>query len=152
MEWSDTCIVDTPTKDKDVRYTYTFSNWSQSDSENVDATNILQCVKENITVYAWFNTTINSYTIKWNYIYVDGDGVGHPKEEVITANYGDIVNTTLEVKREYILSDQNGDDPHTQHRHWEHTGWNYTTWWRSESEKGGKSQNICVCCRKETYL
>lgn len=142
VEWSDTCIVDTPTKDKDVRYTYTFSNWSQSDSKNVDATNILQCVKENITVYAWFNTTINSYTIKWSYTYVDSDGVGHPKEEIITAKYGDIVNTTLEVKREYILSDQNGDDPHTQHRHWEHTGWNYTTWWRSESEKDTGVTNV----------
>ena len=142
VEWSDACVVDTPTKDKDMRYTYTFSNWSRSDSENVDATDILQCVKENITVYAWFSTTINSYTVKWSYTYVDSNGVGHPKEEIITANYGDIVNTTLEVKREYILSDQNGDDPRIQHRRWEHTGWNYTTWWRSESEKDVGKTNV----------
>ena len=47
---------DTPTKNPDAQYTYTFKDWDQD---------ITKPVTQNITFKAVYDRKVNSYTIKW---------------------------------------------------------------------------------------
>ncbi len=67
----------TPTKDGDAQYSYTFAGWSL-DGANV----VTPTATGNVTYYAVFTPTINSYTVTWE---IDGSIV-----KVDNVDYGEI--------------------------------------------------------------
>lgn len=63
-------LIETPTKESDAQYDYTFYGWGAEDGGAADDT-ILQNITEDKTVYAIFAATVRYYTITW----LDDDGV-----------------------------------------------------------------------------
>lgn len=62
-------LIETPTKESDAQYDYTFYGWGAEDGGAADDT-ILQNITEDKTVYAIFAATLRTYTIT----YLDEDG------------------------------------------------------------------------------
>lgn len=61
--------IDTPTRESDVQYNYTFDGWATTVGGGLNA-NALKAVEEDRTVYANFISTLRYYTIT----YLDTDG------------------------------------------------------------------------------
>lgn len=69
-------LIETPTKESDVQYNYTYYGWGASDGGAADA-NILKNITEDKTVYAIYTSAVRTYTIT----YLDSDGVTVLKTE-----------------------------------------------------------------------
>ena len=86
---------ETPTKDADVQYTYTFSDWSPA----VDA------VTGNVTYTAQFSKTVNKYTVTWK----NGDTILETDEDVeygaIPEYNGETPTKAMDDKYTYKFSD-----------------------------------------------
>jgi hypothetical protein len=67
---------ETPTKDADAQYTYTFSGWS--DGTNTYTPDALPTVSGDVTYTAQFSETVNKYTVTWK----NGDTVLETDENV----------------------------------------------------------------------
>ena len=76
-------FIETPTKESDVQYNYTYYGWGASDGGAAD-TNILKNITEDKTVYAIYTSTVRTYTIT----YLDDDGVTVLKTEQVA--YGTV--------------------------------------------------------------
>lgn len=63
-------LIETPTKESDAQYDYTFYGWGAEDGGAADDT-ILQNITEDKTVYTIYTKTLRYYTITWR----DDDGV-----------------------------------------------------------------------------
>lgn len=74
-------IFDTPTRESDVQYNYTFAGWATTPNGGLDS-NALNVVSEDRTLYANYISTIRTYTIT----YYDSDGTTVLK--TVTAAYG----------------------------------------------------------------
>ena len=56
---------DTPTRDATAQYTYVFDSWNTASDGTGDALTDQASVTSNVTYYAQFTETVNSYTITW---------------------------------------------------------------------------------------
>lgn len=79
-------LIETPTKESDDQYDYTYYGWGASDGGAADST-ILQSITEDKTVYAIFTGTLRSYTITWR----DDDGTELKSETLL---YGAVPSYT----------------------------------------------------------
>lgn len=78
--------IDTPKKESDVQYNYTFAGWATTPNGGLDS-NALKAVNEDRTVYANFAAVLRSYTIT----FLDTDGSVLATKTVV---YGSIPSYT----------------------------------------------------------
>ena len=95
-------IFDTPTRESDAQYNYTFYSWATTPNGGADS-NALKAVEEDRTVYANFSSTVRYYNAKF---YSDGKLI----ETVPTAYGSQAVPPDVPTKEGYTLSGWNPSD------------------------------------------
>ncbi|MDE5548811.1 MAG: InlB B-repeat-containing protein, partial [Clostridia bacterium] len=66
---------DTPEREPNTKYLYTFSGWKDKAENGKDATDALNCVTKSFAVYADYDEQIRTYTVTFDY--------GYDKEPVV---------------------------------------------------------------------
>lgn len=77
----------TPTKAQDAQYTYSFSGWSRTDDNTVDADALINVVADR-NVYACFTGTLRKYTVTFARSSADGGGT---LQTISNVTYGTVI-------------------------------------------------------------